>query len=88
MRCEASELEVGSCASPASPDACDAPEADASQARAAPSAIAVIAAIALPQRSTSGFVEEVQLARVDGDRDLVAEPNLDVRRVRRHEVGS
>src|SRR5438477_5453085 len=79
MRCDASELCVGTAAS------------DATGGLAAPlepaSAIAASAAIAqLAERLTRRFVEEMQVAGIDCDRHGVTEVQLDVRRERRHEV--
>src|SRR5438874_3742400 len=81
MRCEASEDCVGRTES-----ACrTAPVGDTSTlvAPAPPtSAIAASAAIAprLTQRSARCLIEEVQVLRVDGDRDAVADVQLHVRR--------
>src|SRR5437762_6663921 len=83
MRCEASELCVGSAASD------DRGGADAELPMEATSAIAAHAAIAhfhLAEWLTRRLVEEVQVAGVDRDRDRVSEVQLDVRRERCHEV--
>src|SRR5689334_5236290 len=88
MRCDASELCAGSCVNACScapvggPPAADPPAATA----AAIATPAISAAVALPKRRTRRFVEEVQVARVDRDRHVLAELQLDVRRERRDEV--
>src|SRR5512146_947421 len=51
------------------------------------SAIAAQAASALAKRLTALRVEEVQLGRVDRDRDLLGQAELDVRRELRDQVG-
>src|SRR5882757_5352219 len=81
MRCEASELCVGSAEREAIGIAAVELLADPT------SAIAAVAAIAqLAKRSTRRFVEEVERACVDRDRDVVAELQLDVRRERRDKI--
>src|SRR6478672_4158201 len=81
MRCEASELCVGSCDSAAIGGATFELPADPTSASAATAAIALLA-----KRSTRGFVEETKPAGVDSDRGVVSEPKLDVGRERRNEV--
>src|SRR5438094_2207642 len=81
MRSDASELCVGSAASELITGT------EAALPLEATSAIAARAAIArLAEWLTRRLVEEVQIAGVDGDRHLVAEVQLDVRRERRHEI--
>src|SRR3954447_14482885 len=85
MRCDASELCAGSCENAFSCAPVGGPPPVL--ADALPSAsIANAATAALTERRTGCFVEEMQVAGVDCDADLVAEPELYVRRGRRDEV--
>src|SRR3954451_10999154 len=85
MRCDASELCAGSCESAVSWAPAGGPLPVL--ADALPSAsTAKAAAAALTQRRTGCFVEEMQVAGVDCDADVVAEPELYVRRERGDEV--
>src|SRR5438045_2999756 len=80
MRWEASELCVGSCdrlaGSPGGADPADPASVVAASAAATP----------LAKRRTGRFVEEVERLRVDGDRHLVSEPELNVWRERGDQV--
>src|SRR2546430_15785499 len=77
MRWEASELCVGSCdrlaGSPGGADPAD------------PASVVAASAVATPpaKRRTGRFVEEVERLRVDGDRHLISEPELNVWRAPR-----
>src|ERR1700745_1652655 len=81
MRCEASDDCVGSCESVASDAPVGGPADDCAPAPPT-SAIAATAAISQPlaKRSAALLMEEVQVPRVDGDRDAIAEAQLHVRR--------
>src|SRR5438270_667458 len=79
MRCDASDDCVGSAESAATGTGGEA--ADAAPTSAIAQAIAQLA-----KRSATRLVEEVQILRVDRDRDTVAELQLDVRRERGDQV--
>src|ERR1700749_4963228 len=90
MRCDARLLCNGGCESAARTAPPGAPEDFPPEAPLATSAIAANAAIAHPltQRSARSLIKEVQVLGVDGDRDVVAELQVHVRRERCDEVRS
>src|SRR6476646_197135 len=88
MRCEARLLCAGSreSAARAAPVGGPAVERAWETPKNAAAASAAAARIALAKRLTVGLAEEVQVLRVDGHADLVAELQVDVRRERGDEI--
>src|SRR5690349_15344188 len=88
MRCEARLLCAGGWESAVktAPAGGPAVERASETPKNAAAASAAAARNALAKRLTVGLIEEVQVLRVDGHADLVAELQVDVRRERRHEV--
>src|SRR4051794_36275955 len=86
MRCEASVDCSGGCESDARTAPGGAPADDVAKAAAASTAATTPKTTALAERKPTVLVEEVQVLGVDGERYVVAELQLDVRRERRDEV--
>src|SRR2546429_245939 len=92
MRCDARLLCSGACDSAARTAPVGGPALDRpSEPPTTPNEAAAAAAAAmtvLAERVPGRFIEEVQVLRVDGHTDLVAELECHVRRERRDEVGA